>query len=111
MKDGQTRKVTTKEERAGERGFLATHSATLVFASVGAGLDSVIGAQSSAYHACVAAGRADCRVDFDPGAVLTPQLIAALLALGLLALVPVLVRRMAARRLGRACPGDGGDGE
>jgi pSer/pThr/pTyr-binding forkhead associated (FHA) protein len=33
MKDGQTRKVATKAEREGERGFLATHSATLVFAS------------------------------------------------------------------------------
>jgi pSer/pThr/pTyr-binding forkhead associated (FHA) protein len=33
MKDGQTRKVATKAERDGERGFLATHSATLVFAA------------------------------------------------------------------------------
>jgi len=32
MKDGQTRKVATKSTRAGE-GFLASHSATLVFAS------------------------------------------------------------------------------
>jgi uncharacterized membrane protein YdjX (TVP38/TMEM64 family) len=72
--------------------------ATLVFASVGAGLDSVIDAQGSAYHACLAAGRAECRVDFDPAAVLTPQLIGALVALGVLALVPVVVKRLAARR-------------
>jgi uncharacterized membrane protein YdjX (TVP38/TMEM64 family) len=75
--------------------------ATMVFASVGAGLDSVIQAQASGYHACAAAGRSDCHFDFDPGAVLTPQLVAALVALGLLALVPVVVRRLAARRLGR----------
>jgi len=81
--------------------------ATLVFASVGAGLDSVIGAQASAYHGCVAAGRLDCRVDFDPGAVLTPQLIGALVALGLLALVPVVVKRVAARRLGNEQPASG----
>jgi uncharacterized membrane protein YdjX (TVP38/TMEM64 family) len=67
---------------------------TFVFASVGAGLDSVIAAQSAAYQACIAAGRADCRLDFDASAALTPQLIAALTALGLLALVPVIVKRV-----------------
>jgi uncharacterized membrane protein YdjX (TVP38/TMEM64 family) len=81
--------------------------ATLVFASVGAGLDSVIDAQAATYHACLAAGRGDCRVDFDSGAVLTPQLIGALVALGLLALIPVVVRRVAARRMGAACGRDG----
>jgi uncharacterized membrane protein YdjX (TVP38/TMEM64 family) len=67
--------------------------ATFVFASVGAGLDSVVRAQAAMYHACLAAGGAACRLDFDPGAALTPQLIGALVALGLLALVPVAVRR------------------
>jgi uncharacterized membrane protein YdjX (TVP38/TMEM64 family) len=81
--------------------------ATFVFASVGAGLDSVIHVQASAYHACLAAGRTECRVDFDPSAALTPQLIGALVALGLLALVPVVVKRMSARRLGRECRSDG----
>jgi uncharacterized membrane protein YdjX (TVP38/TMEM64 family) len=71
--------------------------ATFVFASVGAGLDSVIQAQASSYHACLAAGGADCRLDFEPAAALTPQLIGALVALGLLALVPVIVRRVSAR--------------
>jgi len=71
--------------------------ATFVFASVGAGLDSVIHAQSSMYDACVAAGRVDCRLDFDPAAALTPQLIGALIALGLLALVPVVLRRFVGR--------------
>jgi uncharacterized membrane protein YdjX (TVP38/TMEM64 family) len=74
--------------------------ATFVFASVGAGLDSVIQAQAST--ACVAGGRTDCRFDFDPAAVLTPQLAGALVALGLLALVPVVVRRVLARRAGVA---------
>jgi uncharacterized membrane protein YdjX (TVP38/TMEM64 family) len=74
--------------------------ATFVFASVGAGLDSVIQAQAAMYDACLAAGRADCRLDFDPSAALTPQLIGALAALGLLALVPVLVRRVLARKAG-----------
>jgi uncharacterized membrane protein YdjX (TVP38/TMEM64 family) len=74
--------------------------ATFVFASLGAGLDSVIQAQASMYHACLAAGGADCRLDFDPSAALTPQLIGALAGLGLLALVPVVVRRVFARKAG-----------
>jgi uncharacterized membrane protein YdjX (TVP38/TMEM64 family) len=73
--------------------------ATFIFASVGAGLDSVIAAQEAAYQTCVASGRSDCRLDFDPETALTPQLLAALAALGLLALVPVVVRRFYPRRL------------
>jgi len=76
--------------------------ATFVFASVGAGLDSVIQAQAAMYNACLAAARTDCRLDFDPAAALTPQLIGALVALGLLALVPVVVKRALARRAGAA---------
>jgi len=66
--------------------------ATFVFASVGAGLDSVIQAQAAMYNACLNAGRTDCHLDFNPAAVLTPQLMGALIALGLLALAPVVVR-------------------
>lgn len=71
---------------------------TFVFASVGAGLDSAIAAQRTVYDACLAAGRADCRLDFDPSAALTPQLLAALTALGVLALVPAAVKRFYSRR-------------
>jgi uncharacterized membrane protein YdjX (TVP38/TMEM64 family) len=72
--------------------------ATFAFSLAGAGLDSVIAAQAASFQACIAAGRADCRIHFEPTQVLTPQLIAALIALGLLALVPVVVRRWRARR-------------
>jgi len=71
---------------------------SLVLALFGAGLDSVIEAQATAYRACLAAGDLDCRIDFDPANVITPTLVAALLALGLLALVPVLARRVLSRR-------------
>jgi uncharacterized membrane protein YdjX (TVP38/TMEM64 family) len=71
--------------------------ATFAFAFVGAGLDSVIRAQGAAYHACLAAGRSDCRVDFDLKAVMTPELVAALAALGAVALIPVVVKRLRAR--------------
>lgn len=72
----------------------------LVYAFAGTGLDSVIGAQKDAYDACLAAGRTDCYLSFDARAILTPELIGALIALGLLALLPVVVKRL--RRGARA---------
>ena len=69
----------------------------LVFAFAGTGLDSVIAAQQAANSGCLAAGRTDCHMVFDAKDVLTPQLIGALIALGLLALVPVVVKRLRAR--------------
>jgi len=78
--------------------------ATVTFAIFGAGLDSVMAAQESGYKACIAAGRPDCSVDFDLSNVLTPTLIAALVALGALALVPVLARRFLGRKLNAGAP-------
>jgi hypothetical protein len=69
----------------------------LVYAFTGRGLDSVIAAQKSAYDACLAAGRAGCRLVFDAAVMLTPELVGALVALGLLALAPTLVKRLRAR--------------
>ncbi len=71
--------------------------AAIVYAFAGTGLDSVIAAQKTSYDVCVAAGRADCRLSFNAGDVLTPELIGALIALALLALTPVLVKRLRAR--------------
>jgi uncharacterized membrane protein YdjX (TVP38/TMEM64 family) len=71
--------------------------ATFAFAFVGAGLASAIAAQEAEYESCMAAGRAGCRLDFHLNVALTPELIAALALLGLLALVPVVVRRLRAR--------------
>ena len=72
--------------------------AALVYAFAGTGLDSVIAAQQRAYDACLAAGRPDCRLAFDARDALTPELIGALIALGVLALLPPLVRRLRAAR-------------
>ncbi len=70
---------------------------TFAYALVGEGLDSVIRAEGAAFRACLAAGRSDCRLHFDMAAALTPQLLAALAALGLIALIPILLRRWRAR--------------
>jgi uncharacterized membrane protein YdjX (TVP38/TMEM64 family) len=69
----------------------------VAYAFAGTGLDSIIAAQKSAYDACMAAGRADCHLTFDAAAILTPELIGALVALALLALVPVVVKRLRGR--------------
>jgi uncharacterized membrane protein YdjX (TVP38/TMEM64 family) len=71
---------------------------TFAFAFVGAGLDSVIAAQGKTYMECVKSGAAGCRVDFDIKSALTPELLAAFVALGVVALIPVLVKRLRARR-------------
>jgi len=71
--------------------------ATFAFAFFGSGLDSVLAAQEGPYRACLAAGRTECPVHFDIGALMTPQLLAAFAALGALALIPVLVKRLRAR--------------
>jgi uncharacterized membrane protein YdjX (TVP38/TMEM64 family) len=76
--------------------------AAFAFAFFGAGLASVVAVQAAAYRACLTAGRAPCAVDFDLNAVLTPQLMLALAALGVLALVPIVVKRMRARRMARS---------
>jgi uncharacterized membrane protein YdjX (TVP38/TMEM64 family) len=66
--------------------------AAVVFAFAGAGLDSVVTAQIDQYHQCLTSGKTDCRMVFDPAGILTPQMISALVALGLLVLMSVVVR-------------------
>jgi uncharacterized membrane protein YdjX (TVP38/TMEM64 family) len=70
---------------------------TLAYALVGEGLDSVIRAEGAAFRACLAAGNSDCQLHFDMAAALTPQLLAALVALGLIALIPIVLRRWRGR--------------
>jgi uncharacterized membrane protein YdjX (TVP38/TMEM64 family) len=71
--------------------------AAVVFALAGTGLDSVIMAQKAAYDQCIASGGPDCRMVFDTSDVFTPQLIVALIALGLLVLMLVVLRHWRAR--------------
>ena len=71
---------------------------TFAFAFFGAGLDRAVTAPMVAYRACVAAGGTHCRHGFDPSTAVTPQLIAGLVVLGVLSLVPVLLKRWRAAR-------------
>lgn len=71
--------------------------ATFAFAFFGSGLDSVIAAQEKVFRACLATGRTDCHLQFDLGMIATPQLLTALATLGVIALVPVAIKRLRAR--------------
>jgi len=73
--------------------------ATAILAVLGAGLESVFAMQEAQYSACLAAGRQNCSVDFNLSHVLTPALLGALAALGVLALIPVFARWIWRRKL------------
>jgi uncharacterized membrane protein YdjX (TVP38/TMEM64 family) len=79
---------------------------TYAFAVAGSGLDSVIEAQHGAQRACLEAGGVDCGFELKLRYLITPPIVAAFLALGLLSLVPVIVKRFYWGRL----TGPGGDG-
>jgi uncharacterized membrane protein YdjX (TVP38/TMEM64 family) len=76
--------------------FLGIIPGTFAYSLAGNGLDSVIEAQQAAHQSCLAkmqpGGQESCSYALDPGALLTPELIAGLVALGLVALVPVAVK-------------------
>jgi uncharacterized membrane protein YdjX (TVP38/TMEM64 family) len=69
---------------------------TFAYSLAGNGLDSVLEAEQAAYQSCLAkmgrGGQESCPYMLDPGALLTPELIVGLMALGLVALVPVGVK-------------------
>jgi len=76
--------------------FLGIIPGTFAFALAGNGLDSVIEAQQSAHQSCLAkvgeGAQESCPQGLDPSALLTPELIAGLVALGLVSLIPVAVK-------------------
>jgi len=79
---------------------------TFAFAFAGEGLDSVLAAHKAAKEACLAAGGADCYMRISPRALVTPKLLIALAALGVVALIPVVVRRWYGRHADRVAAGD-----
>lgn len=66
---------------------------TCAYALFGAGLDRAIATQAAAYQACLAAGGAQCQVDFDLRLAVTPELIIALVVVMAVATIPLIVRR------------------
>jgi uncharacterized membrane protein YdjX (TVP38/TMEM64 family) len=67
---------------------------TFAFTFFGSGLDSILAAQEKIYRACLESGGTDCTVQFDLGMIVTPRLLAGFAALGVIALIPVVVKRV-----------------
>jgi uncharacterized membrane protein YdjX (TVP38/TMEM64 family) len=74
---------------------------TFAFALAGNGLDSVIDAQQVAYESCLAkageGGHDSCMFGIDPAALLTTDVIIAVVALGVVALMPVVAKKLSRR--------------
>lgn len=72
--------------------LLGTLPATLAFSFAGASFADVVRSQATQVQACQSAGQTACGPAFDPSQVLTPKILVTLLLLGLLALIPVLMK-------------------
>lgn len=73
--------------------------ASFAFALVGAGLDRVIDAQLAAHQACVAAnGAQNCQLSISPASLVSPELAWGFTALGLVSLLPLVLRWWKGRR-------------
>jgi uncharacterized membrane protein YdjX (TVP38/TMEM64 family) len=74
---------------------------TSAFSVVGAGLGSVVEAQNKVYQSCLAAKPADpdaaCPYTIDTSALLTKELLAAFVLLGIVALIPVAMKYLRGR--------------
>ncbi len=75
--------------------FLGIIPASLAFASAGAGLDSVIAAAKAEHSACVALqGPETCRLMIRASSFLTRELIQALVLIGIVAVIPVVIKNV-----------------
>ena len=73
--------------------FFGIMPGTFAYSYAGVGLNSVIDAQLKPYQECLASGKADCAFQFSPGALVTKELIIAFALLGIVALIPVVLKR------------------
>jgi uncharacterized membrane protein YdjX (TVP38/TMEM64 family) len=74
--------------------FFGIMPATFAFASAGAGLDSVIMAAKAEHARCVAENGAEvCKLTIHASSLVTRELLVALVLLGVVALLPVALRR------------------
>lgn len=71
---------------------------TFAFASIGAGLDSIISAQDAAHAQCIVEKSASaCPFSLSLASLITPQLLLAFAALGVVSLIPVALKKWKSR--------------
>ncbi len=74
--------------------FVGVMPASIAFSFAATSLDGLLDEKTAAFEACRILGRADCSLAIDASMLVSPRLLVAFGALGLLALVPVVARRM-----------------
>jgi uncharacterized membrane protein YdjX (TVP38/TMEM64 family) len=72
--------------------------ATLAYTLAAANLDGLIDDKKKAFDACVAAQQTGCAIDIELSTLVSPKLLMAFVALGVVALIPIIARRFANRR-------------
>ena len=72
--------------------FVGILPATAAFALAGAGLDSMFAEQIKTFDTCIAAGGAPCALQFSLSAFMTREIFFALIALGCVALLPMILK-------------------
>jgi uncharacterized membrane protein YdjX (TVP38/TMEM64 family) len=81
--------------------FLGIIPGTTAFSIAGAGLASVVEAQNLTYKACLRklaeGGGMPCDYNIDTSQLVTPQLVAAFIALGGVALIPIAIKKWSKR--------------
>jgi uncharacterized membrane protein YdjX (TVP38/TMEM64 family) len=74
--------------------FFGIIPATFAFAAAGAGLDSIIAAAKAEHAQCVAQkGAAACKLSIQASSLVTKELVLALALLGVVALIPIAVKK------------------
>lgn len=73
--------------------FVGIIPGTYVFAFLGTGLDSVIVEQQDKYNACIESAKTECSFTFDVASLLTTEIILSFVALGIISLCPIVIKR------------------
>lgn len=82
--------------------FVGIIPGTFAFSYLGYGLDSIIEKQKQIFIACEQAGGTEpCTFTLDPAALLTPQLLGAFAALGVVAILPVIIKKLRKRNVAK----------
>lgn len=71
---------------------------TFAYTYAGAGIASVVEAQADAFAQCDQTGQADCGVSLAPGDLVTSELLIAFTLLGLVSLLPIVIKHFMAKR-------------
>lgn len=72
--------------------FVGIMPAAFAYALAGAGLDQALSREAAAFDACIERGETACAVHFSAQSLLTPPMIAAMVALAIIALIPVAIK-------------------